>query len=129
MKNKKRLKLTQTDKELLTAFWNGINVEERIQVLGGFVSIVYVLRTLGHKLVPDAKKLFKWLAFCLRTEKEIAVDWKELTKFYFKKTYSTILNERVLPTQKYVEDIVNKVDDDTYKHILDGGTIEKMWSK
>lgn len=129
MKKNKRLNLTQTDKEILTAFWNGISVEDRIQVLGSFVSIVYVLRKLKHQIIPDAKKLFKWLAFMLRTNKEISVDWKELTKFYFEKTYSVVLNEKVLPTQKYVEDIVNKVDDSTYNHILEGGTIDKMWSK
>lgn len=129
MKNNKRLKLNQNDKEILTIFWNGLSVEERIQVLGSFVSIVYVLRTLKHQIIPKAPKLFKWLSFVLRTEKEIMVDWKEITKFYFKKTYNVNLNEAVLPTQKYVEDIVNNVDDATYNHILQGGKLTEMWSK
>jgi hypothetical protein len=114
---------------MLTKFWNSCSVDERINILGGFVAIVYVLRKLKKPVIPNSDKLFKWFAFVLRNEKEININWVGLTRYYIKLKFNLEIVDDMLPTQQYIEGIINQTDDLTYNQIMNGGNINELFGK
>jgi len=119
----KRFKLTVEDSKILTLFWNSITESERVNILGGFTAIVWVMIKLKKPIIPDGDKLFKWLALLLKTEKEINIGWIALTRYYFKTKYGIEIDDSLLPTQKYIEDTINCNNDLIYNQIVNGGKL------